>query len=110
MPTLAQSLRLEADQFLREAEGTADTDAKAALIVKASRLHAHALRLETLWPTGQARFQVRRDRDARGRPEGWYVEDTETWMVVGRFRSRADAQAHADKANARMATSDAATF
>jgi hypothetical protein len=46
------------------------------------------------------RFRVCRDRDIRGRPEGWYVEDSTSKGVLGRFKFRSDAQEMADKANA----------
>ena len=52
-----------------------------------------------------ARFCVRRDRDAFGRPEGWFVEDSENKSVLGRFAFRKDAQAMADQTNT-MAVGD----
>jgi hypothetical protein len=62
------------------------------------------LRLKRNWPPPgicpmkQRRFKVCRDRDAFGRPEGWFVEDAKNKSVLGRFTFRKDAQAMADQA------------
>ena len=55
------------------------------------------------------RFQVRRDRDDKGRPEGWFVEDTNNTNVLRRFAFRKDAQTMVDEKNAVDEAGDFAT-